>query len=104
MSLFIVLLFVLLTPGILLRLPAKGSKLTVALVHGIVFALVFHFFHKVVGQMTPPPIYEGLTDREKFQKEQANIRKADAKTNTILAAQGTTLFASRQGRKSSPPS
>lgn len=41
--LFIVLaaLFVVLTPGILLRLPANGSKLKVAIVHGLVFALIW---------------------------------------------------------------
>ena len=48
MSLFVALLFVVLTPGILLRLPPNGSKLTVAIVHGIVFAVVFHFTHKMV--------------------------------------------------------
>jgi len=48
MSLYVALLFVLLTPGLLLRLPPGGSKLTVAVVHGIVFATVFHFTHKLV--------------------------------------------------------
>jgi len=37
-----VVLFVLLTPGILVRLPPKGSKWTVAIVHGTVFAFVMH--------------------------------------------------------------
>ena len=40
------ILFVLLTPGILLTLPPKGSKLTVALVHGVVFAVLFCMAHK----------------------------------------------------------
>jgi hypothetical protein len=40
MFLYVVILFVLLTPGILLSLPPKGSKWTVAIVHGLVFALV----------------------------------------------------------------
>jgi len=39
-------LFVLLTPGILLTLPPKGSKLTVAVVHGVVLALLFCMAHK----------------------------------------------------------
>jgi len=34
------ILFVLLTPGILLRLPPKGGKLTVAVVHGIVLVVL----------------------------------------------------------------
>jgi len=48
MSVYIALLFVLLTPGILLRLPPGGSKLTVAVVHGIVFAIVTHFSYRTV--------------------------------------------------------
>jgi hypothetical protein len=41
LSLYIVALFVALTPGVLLRLPAGGSKLTVAVVHGLVFAVIY---------------------------------------------------------------
>jgi len=43
---FIVVLFVVLTPGILLRLPPKGGKLLVAAVHGLVFAFVLCFAYK----------------------------------------------------------
>jgi hypothetical protein len=43
---FIVLLFVVLTPGVLLRLPPKGSKYVVAAVHGLVFAFVLCFAYK----------------------------------------------------------
>jgi len=39
-ALYIVLLFVALTPGVLLTLPKGGSKLKVALVHAVVFAVV----------------------------------------------------------------
>lgn len=47
MSLFLVLLFVLLTPGVLVTLPSKKSSLlTVAVVHGVVFALVYHLTNK----------------------------------------------------------
>jgi hypothetical protein len=49
MTVFIALLFVLLTPGILLRLPPGGSKLMVAVTHGLVFALVYHLTHKMVA-------------------------------------------------------
>ena len=48
MSLYVALLFVLLTPGVLLTLPSGGNKLTVAVVHGLVFAVVWHFTHKMV--------------------------------------------------------
>ena len=48
MALYAAVLFYVLTPGILLSLPAGGSKTTVTLTHAIVFALVWHFTHKLV--------------------------------------------------------
>jgi hypothetical protein len=56
--LFTVVLFVLLTPGIVTRLPPAGSKLTVAIVHGLIFALVYHFTHKMVFRYSMA--YEGF--------------------------------------------
>ena len=50
MFIYISILFVLLTPGILLSLPPKGSKLTVAIVHGLVFALVLCLTKKFVWE------------------------------------------------------
>jgi hypothetical protein len=38
---FSVLLFFVLSPGVLLRLPPNGSKYVVAFVHALVFAVVF---------------------------------------------------------------
>jgi len=40
------ILFFLLTPGVLLYIPPKSGRLTVAAVHAIVFALVLHFLMK----------------------------------------------------------
>ena len=37
----LVVLFVLLTPGLLLRIPPGGGKLTVAIVHAILFAVIY---------------------------------------------------------------
>jgi len=48
MFFYTALLFFILTPGILLSLPPKGSKMTVAAVHALVFGLVFGFTHKMV--------------------------------------------------------
>ena len=48
MILFTAVLFYVLTPGILLSIPPKGSKHAKALVHALVFALVYHFTHKAV--------------------------------------------------------
>jgi hypothetical protein len=47
-TIYVAILFFILTPTILLRLPPKGNKYTVALVHAIVFAIVFHFTYKFV--------------------------------------------------------
>jgi hypothetical protein len=46
LALLLGLLFFVLTPGVLLSLPAGGSRTTVALTHAAVFAVVFHFLHK----------------------------------------------------------
>lgn len=46
--LFTAVLFFVLTPGILLRLPPGGSKITVAITHAVVFALVYYFTQKAV--------------------------------------------------------
>ena len=45
MSLFVALLFFVLTPGILLTLPTGGSKKMVAATHAVVFALVYHLVY-----------------------------------------------------------
>ena len=48
MILFVTVLFVLLTPGLLFSVPKGGNKWTVALVHALLFALIYHFTHKLV--------------------------------------------------------
>jgi len=49
MTVFTALLFVVLTPGVLLTIPPKGSNLVVAVVHGLVFALLYHLLCKAVS-------------------------------------------------------
>jgi len=68
----------LLTPSVLVRLPPSGSKYTVAAFHGLVFALVFHFTHKTVWQLSlglsaPSPLRkkEGMeNEKDEEKKEQ----------------------------------
>jgi hypothetical protein len=45
---YLALLFFVLTPGVLVSLPPGGSKLVVAAVHALVFAVVYHFTHATV--------------------------------------------------------
>ena len=52
MSLYVALLFVALTPGVLLTLPKGGARLTVAVVHGLVFAVVYHLTNKAMLRAT----------------------------------------------------
>lgn len=47
-SVYVAFLFFILTPAILVRLPPKGGKFTVAGFHAVVFALVLHFTGKMV--------------------------------------------------------
>ena len=42
-AIFSAILFFLLSPGILLSLPPKGGKMTVAAVHAIVYGIIFYF-------------------------------------------------------------
>ncbi len=46
-TLFVVVLFFLLTPGILLSLPQGGTVQQKAMVHALVFGIIFHFGHKI---------------------------------------------------------
>jgi hypothetical protein len=52
MALYAFVLFFLLTPGILLSLPPKGSKMVVALTHAAVFAIVWQLTAKMVWNAT----------------------------------------------------
>jgi len=42
-AIYSAILFFVLSPGVLLRLPSNGSKFTVAGVHAVVFAVVLYF-------------------------------------------------------------
>jgi hypothetical protein len=59
MILYAFLLFFVLTPGVLVSLPPKGSKFVVALTHGIVFTLIWTLTHKMVWHATSKHIIEG---------------------------------------------
>jgi len=73
-SLYAALLFFVLTPAILLRLPRNGSKFTVAGVHAIVFGLIFHFTHKLVWRFgkSLEGMTEGVDEEEEKKKEEKN--------------------------------
>ena len=70
-TLYLVALFVALTPGVLLTLPKGGNKMTVAVVHGLVFAVVWHFTNRMVFRYS----------RSGFQDMNAQVEKTNANMN-----------------------
>jgi p-aminobenzoyl-glutamate transporter AbgT len=44
------ILFLILTPGVLLRIPEKGPLLNAAIVHAVVFGILFYFISKIIYQ------------------------------------------------------
>lgn len=67
MSLYVVLLFVLLTPGVVLSLPTGGNRITCAVVHGVLFAVAWHFTNKAVWRATSQ--MSGFQDMEEEEEE-----------------------------------
>ena len=79
MFFFVAILFFVLTPGIVLTVPAKSSKTTVAMVHAVIFALVWTLIHKTVwdygvknGWVIPsrrgPIMLEGMENKKHDKK------------------------------------
>jgi lipopolysaccharide export LptBFGC system permease protein LptF len=58
--LFSALLFFVLSPGVVVRLPRNGGKFTVAGVHAVIFALIFWLTHKFVGKLGAKLRLEGF--------------------------------------------
>ena len=73
--LVVVLLFTVLTPGILLKLPsAKSSPLVIALTHGVVFALALTLLYKPLWRLTRKLVsgfdtMEGVDGEEQTEKQ-----------------------------------
>jgi hypothetical protein len=53
---YLIVLFVVLTPGQFITLPsATSSKLTVNAVHAVIFALIWNFTHAMIESKLPLP-------------------------------------------------
>lgn len=66
MFVYVFVLFFVLTPGILLSLPPRGSKMMVAATHALVFALVFVLTHKMIMKFSA---MEGFKEGNKDKKK-----------------------------------
>ena len=75
-SLYVAFLFFILTPAILVRLPPKGDKYTVAGFHAVVFALVLHFTGKMVWNLcrSLEGFQEGVAVNENVFKSKCSSR------------------------------
>ena len=51
MMIYAAVLFYLLTPGVLVRLPPGASTMTVNLTHAVVFSVVWCYTHKMVWKL-----------------------------------------------------
>jgi hypothetical protein len=78
MFVYAFLLFFVLTPGILLSLPPKGSKIVVALTHALVFALVWHFTNKLVWRSTQG-LFEGMDEMSYPNVDEKKPKKDESK-------------------------
>lgn len=74
-TVYAAILFFVLTPAVVVRLPPNGSKLVVAGVHAIIFALIYHFTHKLVWKAS---MSMGMK-REGFNGKEGNENMPDKK-------------------------
>ena len=64
MAVYFAILFFLLSPGILLRLPQNGSKMTVAGVHAVVFGVLAFLTGKFVWKLSHRLGMEGMEPKK----------------------------------------
>jgi hypothetical protein len=53
----VVVMFILLTPGILVTLPPGGGKMSVTLVHALIFGLIFSMTHGSIMKLSSGQSY-----------------------------------------------
>jgi len=79
-TIFTALLFVALTPGVLFYFPKKGSKMTVALFHGVIFALVYQLTYKTILRFTG---HESFTRKPAATPQEIAQFEAQGKVNDM---------------------
>lgn len=95
MTLCLAVLFFVLTPGILLRLPKGGSKMMVAATHAVVFVLVFQLMHKMGWKAYEGfGLNTGVGGGSAPKKLNAGVAGGSAGQGTVPCATGKTRDAS----------
>ena len=79
--LYAFVLFFVLTPGVLVTLPRKASKMVVAAVHAVIFALIWALTHNVVVRAISR---EGAVGKNDDKHKPGHKVGADAGRNTPM--------------------
>ena len=116
MFLFSAVLFFALTPGVLVSLPPKGKKYTVAAVHAVIFAVVWHFTHKAGWYLTEgfyaeqvnqsPQVYDKPfldTIMKNFQSDKSDTGNTTLDYSLVSQPQDNVLLSSSQVQKKPAP-
>ena len=80
-SLYVAILFFLLTPGILLRIPKGGSKYAVAGLHALIFGVVLFFTRRFVWRLS--------ASLEGFDSQTGETTTTTTHTTTTTPATGS---------------
>ena len=93
-TIYVALLFFALCPGVLVSLPPKRGKFTVAAVHAFIFAIVWHFTHKFVlltsmRMSRPEGFQEGAENSTKPNKQKKPKPSTNMIGNTVAKSVGT---------------
>jgi hypothetical protein len=86
-ALYSAVLFVILSPNVLLRIPSKGSKFLVAGVHAIVFGIVLYFTSGFIWRLSMR--IEGFKEGAKPAKKSS---PSAAKKSSTLGTQDNSLM------------
>ena len=82
MFIYAFLLFFVLTPGVLLSLPPKGSKMVVAGVHALVFAIVWQITHKMVWKATSG-LFESMSKYNNTEDRIYSLYESEDRINPL---------------------
>jgi hypothetical protein len=77
-SIYVLALFFFLSPGILVTLPNGGSKMKVAAVHGLIFAVVLYFTGHFVWSWSNK-LFEGYKEGKRGRSKKT-AKKGEVKT------------------------
>ena len=74
-AIYSAILFFVLSPGVLLRLPSNGSKMTVAGVHAVVFAGILYFTAGFVWRWSHTFMREGMEHMPESDSTESEHKK-----------------------------